>query len=178
MPTAQQITDIKRQLRSLEPTGVLATEYIDNLVAILEAGQEETIASITTAKVFNADTVLADLTGLESGTLSINSKYVLEVILRITATSITPGAKVKFVLPAGATIAWELGAAADIANTENVEATEGVLATIVGTGIVTIRGVVSIGGTAGTVKVQGAQSVSNASDVTYEIESNLVLTKL
>ena len=178
MPTAQQLTDIKRQLRQLEPTGVLATEYIDNLVTILTAGAEETVARITADKVFNNDGTLADLTGLVTGTLSINSTYDVELVLRIESASATPGADIKFVIPAGATLKWALGSPADVAGAELTEATTQGVATIAGTGLVTAKGILKIGATAGTIKVQGAQSTPTVEDTKYKVDSNLTVTKI
>ena len=177
MPTAQQITDVRRQLRQLEPTGVLATEFINNLVAMLEAGQEETVTKMIADQIFNNDATLADLVGLETGTLAINSTYVVELILRIESVSITPDAKIKFVVPVGATIEWVLGKQADLI-VENTDVTVGVASTIAGIGIVTVTGILTIGGTAGTLKVQGAQNAATIEDTTYKVGSNLVVTKI
>ena len=179
MPTAQQITDIKRQVRQLEPTGLLATEYLNNLVAILTANQEETVARITADKVFNNDGTLADLTGLVTGILAINSTYDVELLLRIESVSTTPGAEIKFVIPGGgATLKWALGMPADVLAAELTEATTQAVATIADIGIVTARGTLRTGSVAGTLKVQGAQASATVEDTTYKVDSILVVTKI
>ena len=178
MATAQQLTDLRRHIRKLEPQGEFSEEYLTNLVNIIEGGAEETVARITTIKTFNNDAVLADLTGLVTGNLSINSTYNVELLLRITSVSITPGAEINFVIPAGATLKWNLGNPADVAGAELTEATEQAVSTIAGTGLVTARGILRTGGTVGTVKVQGAQNVATVEDTSYEVDSQLVLTKI
>jgi len=178
MATAQQITDLKRHLRVLEPQGNFTETYITNLVNIISEGAEETVARITADKTFNNDEVLADLTGLVTGTLAINSTYDVELLLRIESVSTTPGAEIKFVIPAGATLKWALGTPADVLAAELTEATEQSVATIADIGIVTARGTLRIGATAGTIKVQGAQATATVENTSYKVDSILVVTKI
>jgi len=178
MPTAQQITDLQRHVRKLEPAGDFSEEYLQNLVDILNAGAEETVARIAAADAdFNNDEVLADI-GLETGNLAINSLYKVELTLSIESVSTTPGAEIKFVGPAGATLVWQLGHPADVDGAQLAIATEQAVSTIAGIGIVTAVGFLTTGSTIGTLKVQGAQGTSTAEDTDYKVGSNLVLTKI
>lgn len=175
--TAQQTADLRNALGKLFPQGKFTNDHVNNLVTILTNNNEETVARNTAVATFNNDGTLADI-GIESGTLVANGVYEVELLLRITSASVTPGAEIQFVGPAGATLAWDLGSPADVLAAENSIATNQAVATIAGTGIVTAKGILTIGGTAGTLKVQGAQGTPTVEDTTYEVGSYMILTRI
>lgn len=173
MVTAQQLTDIENQLRKITPSGSFGNTYIGRIIAALV-----NTGRISTDVTFNNDDVLADLTGLVSKTLDINSTYDIELLLRVESVSTTPGAEIKFVIPSGATLKWDVGYPADVLAAENTEATTQAIATIAGIGLVAAKGTLRMGATAGTIQVQGAQATATVEDTSYLEDSILKVTKV
>ena len=178
MPTATQIADLRNALGKLFPSGKYSNDHVDNVVNILAGVSEEKVAQITVDQTFNNDSTLANLAGLVSESLPINTTHVLDLTLLIDSASATPGAKLLFVIPAGATLSWELGSPADLGNVINTIATEGALSTVIGTGMVTAKGILTIGATAGTIQVQGAQGTPTVEDTKYLVGSNMIVTRI
>ena len=176
MATAQQIADLQRHIRKLEPHGEFTEEYLTNLLAIL--GQTSNEGKIVADQNFNNDDTLADLAGLASGTLKINTTYIVDILLRIESVSSTPGAELKFVIPAGATLKWALGSPADVSDAELTEATTAALLTLAGIGIVTARGILTMGATAGVIQAQGAQATATVEDTDYKVGSALIVREI
>jgi len=109
-----------------------------------------------------------------------NTDYSLE-LLAFQSSGVTPGFRIGFTLPAGAT--WYGGffdGGTTTANRQFVYISASGTSGITGTGgfsICYVRASISIGSTAGNVRFQWCQSTSNASNTTVAAGSEMILTK-
>lgn len=119
-----------------------------------------------------------------------NQRWFVEVYLVLTATSINPGYKFKWSLPAGATVTWGAASGFDAAtqqwtvrNTGTpqqllVAASTMTVTSLNQTGAGILLATITTAGTAGTVNFQWAQATSFANDVGLDAGSLLRTTRL
>lgn len=135
-------------------------------------------ARCTSTLTKNANTNFSDIPGLSvSG--SANKIYRVWGRLLVTGASTTPDFKVQFSLPAGATIEWSVygGNTGITANPVSVDMGQGTgshaRGTLNATLTVLFSGIITMSSTAGTIKLQGAQNVSDPTNVVFGVGSEM-----
>ena len=127
----------------------------------------------TTALTSTSDTTLNDVTDL-CVDVAANSDYVFNGQLLVSGNA--PGnLKIKLNAPSGASVRWALPADTD----NELSVTSEPNFTLDGTDkLINFNGVVEVGSTSGTLQVQAAQDVSNATATTVKANSILTAQRL
>lgn len=136
-------------------------------------------ARCTSTLTKNANTNFSDIPGL-SVSAEASKVYRLWGRVLVSAANTTADFKLQIVLPSGATIEWSAygGNTGMTANPTTVDVggtsgTSHARGTINGGVTVLITGIITMSTTAGTIKLQGAQNTSDATNVVFGVGSEM-----
>lgn len=141
------------------------------------------------ARKTSGTSVVSSTTLVDDNHLSVtvagNSAYELSGLLKYTSGSATPGLKVQWVGPSGASLSWSaialvMGATSqqDIATIPSAISSTVSMGTLAGaTEYVHFRGMLATAASSGTFKLQFAQDTSSASQTTLLQDSFFVLRR-
>lgn len=136
-------------------------------------------ARCTSALTKNANTTFSDITGM-SVSAEASKIYRLWGRILVSAANTTADYKLQIVLPAGATIEWAVYGGNTAMTADPTTITLGgstgmthARGTINGGLTVLFGGIITMSSTAGTIKLQGAQNTSDASNVVFAVGSEM-----
>lgn len=183
MVTAQQIVDLNRLVKLLQPDMPETKEYLTLLKTfpgiggLAAIGGEETDVLENDVIVNNSE-VLID-TGLESSNLIVGAIYHVDLTLLAKGGSAVPDLRLKFEASMNTFLSWELGASADASvAVKNIDDTVTGIAVLAGVGLIKIFGILRVIDTIGTLKLRFAQSTANAIDTEILNGSTMKLTRI
>lgn len=183
MVTAQQITDLERLVRQLNPGSEENEEYLTLLKSLpgiggLAALGGQDIDILAADFVVNNSVALVD-TGLESSNLVIGESYDVEVTLLVSSVTAVPDLKLKFESSTNSTFSWTRGAPVDASVAVKVIGdTEAAIPILAGTGLMKVFGILTVVDTIGTLKLTAAQNVATVEDTKILIGSSMILTRI
>ena len=185
MVTQEQTDDFERLMRELNPTGAQLEELITLMNAIFSDNADNvTVLGGSEVRVVAADfdinntETLADVTGLETSSLAVGTKYYVEVLLLVESATTTPDLDIKFIGSANSLMNWDLGASVDGAVIAKTIASEIEIALDNLVSSVSISGILNVVDTAGTLKLQAAQGTATVEDTTIKAGSMIRVTRV